>query len=119
MRREIGKDERINLKILLNKQYKREQYQNGTPNQGLTMGVTRAEVESALKEMKNNKATGPDEIPVEGWGCLEEKGDVQDCQNYRRIKLLSHTMKIWERFVDKRGRGEVEVAEEKFEFMPE
>ena len=42
----------------------------------------------------------------------KEKGDVQECQNYRGIKLLSHTMKIWERIVDKRVRGEVEVAEE-------
>ena len=50
---------------LLNEEYPREQHQNGTPDQGLTIGVTRAEVESALKKMKNNKATGPDEIPVE------------------------------------------------------
>ena len=48
----------------------------------------------------------------------KEKGDVQECQNYRGIKLLSHTMKIWERIVDKRVRGEVEVAEEQFGFMP-
>ena len=27
----------------------------------------------------------------------KEKGDVQECQNYRRIKLLPHTMKICER----------------------
>ena len=137
---------------LLNEEYPREQHQNGTPNQGLTIGVTRAEVESALRKMKNNKATGPDEIPVEAWRALggegvdllwdlmikieeqehipdewresvlvpiyKEKGDVQECQNYRGIKLLSHTMKIWERIVDKRVRGEVEVAEEQFGFMP-
>ena len=105
---------------LLNEEYPREQHQNGTPNQGLT----RAEVESALKKMKNNKATGTDEIPVEAWRALggegvdllwdlmikikehehipdewresvlvpiyEEKGDVQECQSYREIKLLSH-----------------------------
>ena len=88
------------------------------------------EVESALKKMKNNKATWPDEIPVEAWRALggegvdllwdlmikiedqeeyewpfllinrhqhtpdewresvlvpiyKEKGDVQECQNYR------------------------------------
>ena len=39
-------------------------------------------------------------------------------QNYRGIKLLYHTMKIWEHIVDKRVRGEVEVAEEQFGFMP-
>ena len=31
---------------------------------------------------------------------------------------LYHTMKIWERIMDKRVRGEVEVAEEQFGFMP-
>ena len=132
-------------------EYPREQHQNGTPNQGLTIGVTRAEVEIALRKMKNNNATGPDEIPVEAWRALggegvdllwdlmikieeqehipdewresvlvpiyKEKGDAQECQNYRGIKLLSHTMKIWERIVDKRVRGEVEVAEEQFGFM--
>ena len=48
----------------------------------------------------------------------KEKGDVQECQNYRGIKLLSHTMKISERIVDKKVRGEVEGAEEQFRFMP-
>ena len=44
----------------------------------------------------------------------KEKADVQECQNYLGIKLLSHTMKIWEA----RVRGEVEVTEEQFGFMP-
>ena len=48
----------------------------------------------------------------------KEKGDVQECQNYWGIKLLSHTMKIWDRIVEKRVRDEVEVAEEQFGFMP-
>ena len=30
------------------------------------------------------------------------KGDIQECKNYRGIKLLSHTFKIWERVVDRR-----------------
>ncbi len=49
---------------------------------------------------------------------FKEKGDVQECGNYRGIKLLSHTMKIWERIVDERVRGEVELSEEQFEFIP-
>ena len=32
------------------------------------------------------------------------KGDIQECNNYRGIKLLSHTSKIWERVVDRRIR---------------
>ncbi len=30
----------------------------------------------------------------------KNKGDVQECGNYRGIKLLSHTMKLWERVVE-------------------
>ena len=36
--------------------------------------MTRAEVESALKKMKKNKATGPDEIPVKAWRVLGGEG---------------------------------------------
>ena len=28
---------------------------------------------------------------------FKNKGDVQSCSNYRGIKLISHTMKLWER----------------------
>ena len=155
---ELREEERVRetwkeyFENLLNDEYPREQHQNETPNQGLTIGVTRVEVESALKKMKNNKATGPDVIPVEArralggegvdllWDLMikieeqehmpdewresvlvpiyKEKGDVQQCQNYRGIKLLSHTMKIWERIVNERVRGEVEMAEEQFGFIP-
>lgn len=27
------------------------------------------------------------------------KGHIQNCNNYRGIKLLSHTMKVWERVI--------------------
>ena len=59
---------------LLNEEYPKEKHQNETPNQGLTIGVTRAEVETALKKMKKNKATGQDEIPVEAWRVLGGEG---------------------------------------------
>ena len=32
----------------------------------------------------------------------KDKGGIQDCNNYRGIKLLSHTMKLWERVVESR-----------------
>ena len=32
---------------------------------------------------------------------FKEKGDVQECKNYRGIKLLTHTFKIWEKVVDR------------------
>ena len=49
---------------------------------------------------------------------FKNKGDVQDCSNYRGIKLISHSMKIWERIVDLRLRQEVEISEQQYGFMP-
>ncbi|KAK3575645.1 hypothetical protein QTP86_031602, partial [Hemibagrus guttatus] len=31
---------------------------------------------------------------------FKNKGDMQSCSNYRGIKLMSHTMKLWERVVE-------------------
>jgi len=48
----------------------------------------------------------------------KNKGDAQACSNYRGIKLLSHTMKLWERVIERRLRRETEVSENQFGFMP-
>ncbi|HEX4920193.1 MAG TPA: reverse transcriptase family protein, partial [Candidatus Bathyarchaeia archaeon] len=48
----------------------------------------------------------------------KNKGDVQSCNNYRGIKLLSHTMKLWERVIETRLRRVTKVAENQFGFMP-
>ena len=40
---------------------------------------------------------------------FKEKGDIQDCGNYRGIKMISHTMKIWERIIDRRLREETSI----------
>ncbi|XP_067121871.1 uncharacterized protein [Centruroides vittatus] len=47
------------------------------------------------------------------------KGDVQDCGNFGSIKLLSHTMKIWEKIVERRITQESEIGKKQFGFMPE
>ena len=47
----------------------------------------------------------------------KNKGDPQDCSNYRGIKLMSHTMKIWERVIDARLRAIVDIGEEQFGFI--
>ena len=98
--------------------------------------ITHMEVEHAIKMMKNGKAPGEDEIPVEflkemkevgvdwmtrmanvAWGKGEvpddwgkavvcpiyKKGDKAMCSNYRGISLLSHTGKIYERILERRG----------------
>ena len=49
---------------------------------------------------------------------FKEKGDIQDCGNYRGIKMISHTMTIWERVIDRRLSEETTIGEEQLGFMP-
>ncbi|KAK3567165.1 hypothetical protein QTP86_011304 [Hemibagrus guttatus] len=49
---------------------------------------------------------------------FKNKGDVQSCSNYRGIKLMSHTMKVWERVVEARLRKVVEICEQQYGFIP-
>ena len=42
---------------------------------------------------------------------------MRDCKNYRGIKLTSHTLKIYEKVLDKRLREETEIGDEQFGFM--
>ncbi|XP_075976493.1 uncharacterized protein LOC142976811 [Anticarsia gemmatalis] len=48
----------------------------------------------------------------------KNKGDAQECNNYRGIKLMSHSMKIWEKVIERRIREECEVTQNQFGFMP-
>ena len=48
----------------------------------------------------------------------KNKGDIQNCSNYRGIKLISHTMKLWERVIEHRLRQKVTISENQFGFMP-
>ena len=114
--------------------------------------ISEEEVKTGLRKMKKGEAQGPDEIPVEAWIGLgnkgveflvnffnrllrgekmpdewrrsvlvplyKGKGDIKECENYRRIKLMSHTMKLWKRIIEARIRKEVTIAEEQFGFMP-
>uniref|UniRef100_A0A914WZU0 Endonuclease/exonuclease/phosphatase domain-containing protein n=1 Tax=Plectus sambesii TaxID=2011161 RepID=A0A914WZU0_9BILA len=116
---------------LLNEENARDACDATPPVSGPIHAITKAEVDLALRRMKNGKAVGPDGIPTEAWKACgntgvtwltalfnrilesgkmpdawrsstiapiyKKKGDVQQCSNYRGIKLLSHTMKLWER----------------------
>ena len=80
------------------------------------------------------KATGPDDLPIEAVKILAKqdimyvveamnqvlipeiwrksrmvpiykgKGDILECSNYRGIKLMCHSMKLWERLIEARLR---------------
>ena len=115
--------------------------------------ISKEEVRENMKRMKNGKAVGPDDIPLEVWKCLGEialeiltelyynrtmesermpeewresiliqifknNGDVQSCSSYRGITLISHTMKLWERVVERRLRSELTFSEQQYGFMP-
>jgi len=47
----------------------------------------------------------------------KNKGDIQSCANYMGIKLMSHTMKLWERVVERILRKETRVTNNHFGFM--
>jgi len=41
----------------------------------------------------------------------KNKGDIQDYNNFRGIKLLSHSMKLWERVIERRLLKVVTISE--------
>jgi hypothetical protein len=47
----------------------------------------------------------------------KNKGNIQGCTNYRGIKLMSHTMKLWERVIEHRLRGTTRISMNQFGFM--
>ncbi|KAK3521199.1 hypothetical protein QTP70_000483 [Hemibagrus guttatus] len=69
-----------------------------------------------------NRILESEKMPEEWRSVLvpifKNKGDVQICSNYRGIKLMSHTMKVWERVVEARLRKVVEICEQQYGFMP-
>ena len=48
----------------------------------------------------------------------KNKRDAQCCGNYRGIKLMSHTMKVWERIIEARLTDSVEINKQQYGFMP-
>nr|GEY66311.1 retrovirus-related Pol polyprotein LINE-1 [Tanacetum cinerariifolium] len=86
--------------------------------------INQGEVMVALQKKGRNKVIFPSAKMPNEWRLSEvipiykNKGDAQACSNYRGIKLLSHTMKLWERVIEKRVRMETRVLENQFGFMP-
>ena len=46
----------------------------------------------------------------------KDKGYHMNCSNYRGIKLLRHTMKLWERIIDQMLRDIVSISDGQFGF---
>ena len=40
------------------------------------------------------------------------KGDAQCCGNYKGIKLMSHTIKVWEKIIEARLRDSLEISKQ-------
>jgi hypothetical protein len=51
-------------------------------------------------------------------GIYKGKGDAMECGSYRGIKLLEHTMKVFERVMESRIRDRVDIDEMQFGFRP-
>ena len=49
----------------------------------------------------------------------KQKGYPLECNNFRGITLLSHTLKLWERVVESRLRKMVNNSEKQYGFQPE
>ena len=47
----------------------------------------------------------------------KQKGDPLNCSKYRRIKLLSHGLKLWERLVEERLRSIVKISKRQYGFQ--
>jgi Reverse transcriptase (RNA-dependent DNA polymerase) len=50
---------------------------------------------------------------------FKNKGEIQSCTNYREIKLMSHTVNLWERVIEHRLRKLITVSKNQLSFMPE
>ncbi|VDP22984.1 unnamed protein product [Heligmosomoides polygyrus] len=76
----------------------------------LTQFFNRVTVEGKMPDDLRNSII----VPI-----FKQKGDESDYSNYRGIKLISHTMKVYERLVDSRLREMVTIFQERWGFMPE
>ena len=48
----------------------------------------------------------------------KNKEDIQNCKNYKEIKLMSHIIKFWERVIEHKLRKKTQISENQFDFMP-
>ena len=108
-------------------------------------------VSGQLGNMGIDKATGPDDLPIEAVKILAKQdlvyvveamnqvlqqgipeiwrkrrmvpickgeGDILECNNYRGITLICHSMKLWERLIEARLRQISSIDNTQYGFRP-
>ena len=90
-----------------------EEREGGRPGR-LPVEVWKCLGESALEFLTKlyNRTMESERMPEEWRDSIlipifKNKGDAQSCSNYRGITLISNTMKLWERVVERRLRSEL------------
>ena len=123
--------ERVNLEVeSISKEEVRENMQRMKNGKAVGPDYIPVEVskclgESALKFLtKLYNRTMESERMSEEWRdsvlipIFKNKGDVQSCSNYRGIKLIGRTMKLWERIIERRLRRDLTFSNQQYGFMP-
>ena len=123
--------ERVNLDVeSVSKEEVRENMQRMKNGKAVGPDGTPVEVgkylgESALKFLTKlyNITRASERMPEEWRDSMmipisKNKGDVQSSSNYRLITLISHTMKLWERRVEKKLRSDLKFSNQQYGFMP-
>ena len=86
--------------------------------------ISKEEVTENMQRTKlYNRTMESDRMPEE-WRdsvlipIFTNRGDMQSCSNYRGIKLTSHTMKLWERIIERRLTNDLTFNNQQYGFMP-
>ncbi|KAG8222333.1 hypothetical protein J437_LFUL001876 [Ladona fulva] len=105
---------------LLNEENPRLRNEEGDGNELAVQDMSRVEVKAALKKVKNGKAVGADQIPVEIRKCLAEEGiDVL----WDLVRKLSQQEKIPEEWRKSilvplyKGKGQAYISEDIIDFL--
>ena len=73
------------------------------------IGVLNEAMKDGIPEEWRTRTTTP---------LYKQKGDPLECNNFRGITLLSHTLKLWKRVVESRLRKMVNISEIQYRFQP-
>ncbi len=49
---------------------------------------------------------------------FKNKEYIQNCANYRGIKIMCHTLKLWEKVIETRLKQDTNIMENQFYFIP-